>query len=701
MQRKSMLCLGAMTTMWAAATLTTPAAPKAAPAPALSPAGQQLEATYAERLKVLQTEVAKALPPVNETAKSSLESARAAVKQAKADVATAQQPLEKIKGAEGLVGHRKNKWIAGAKKGIAEAEAALKKATTEAEREAAKAEMAKWQENLKAGEQALVEALAALEAAKADETKHVQALDAAKAALDKALAREMEAAAELLSSVGSFLGSDQLDAKLVECAVLANATPRGLAEFAQQGQPREESVAKLLADTGLMKTMLEAGGPEGGRYGEAIEIHSAILKQNPKSKEGVLGRLALATALEHAMPIKQSNPAAVTDAPAVVDPVKRYQHFEAAFLAGELDPAFKELSVWELRNVVNGDESNEALAWGREMLRNYRPDHVLNPNHGWRYSGAVTSDVKYGSQNVKDDLPTLHSYQNIIKNGGICGRRAFFGRFILRAFGIPTAARPQRGHAALARWTPNGWVVNLGAGWGYPQAKGVLEMNDEDFVMETQARQNPSEFVKALRAEWAGEAVGEPKYVSMKPGTGGFWNILALFQKKAIVAKAKPVELAALGTELGEANQSAEERARALVKATVTEADKQVTIDTNGVITIPAAACGGAQILGSFLGGHQLFSGNGIITCDFDAPNAGKYALSLRVATVQDNPNLLLSANDAKEPLQILVPYTIGMWQQTTPVGVSLVQGKNSLRFTRPEGSRGLAIKEITLTPMK
>ena len=701
MKHKSLLCLGAITTIWVASTLASPAAPKAAPAPALSPSGQQLEATYAERMKALQAEIAKALPAVDEAGKSSLESARAAVKKAKADVATAQQPLDKIKGAEGLVGHRKNKWIAGAKKGIAEAEAALKKATTDAEREAANKDMAKWQENLKAGEQALVESLAALEAAKADEAKHVQALAAANAALEKARAHELETASALLSSVESFLGNGKLDAQLVECAVLIDATPKGLAEFAQQGKAREELVAKLLADTALMKTMLEAGGAKGGKYGQAAEILAAIQNASPKSREGVLHRLALATSLEHATPVKQSNPAAATDAPAVVDPLKRYQHFETAFLAGELDPAFKNLSVWELRSVVNGDESDEALVWGREMLRNYRPDHVLNPNHGWRYSGAVTSDVKYGSQNVKDDLPTLHFYQNIIKNGGICGRRAFFGRFILRAFGIPTAARPQRGHAALARWTPDGWVVNLGAGWGYPQAKGVLEMNDEDFLMETQARKDPSEYVKALRAQWAGEALGEPRYISMKPDTGGFWNILALFQKKAIAAKAKPVELAALGTELGEANQSAEERARALVKATVTEADKQVTLGTNGVITIPAAACGGAQVLGSFLGGHQLFSGGGAITCDFEAPNAGSYTLAMRVATVQDNPGLQLTVNDAKEAVQIPVPYTIGLWQETTPVRISLTRGKNSLRFTRPEGSRGLAIKEFTLTPVK
>ena len=79
------------------------------------------------------------------------------------------------------------------------------------------------------------------------------------------------------------------------------------------------------------------------------------------------------------------------------------------------------------------------------MLRNYRPDHIFAPDYGWRYVQAVRTEVQYGSQNVKYDLPSLQNYQNIIMNGGVCGRRAFFGRFILRSFGIPTWGVTQHG----------------------------------------------------------------------------------------------------------------------------------------------------------------------------------------------------------------------------------------------------------------
>jgi hypothetical protein len=679
MNKKSMCTLLALLAVTSVGISNAPAAPKTAVIP-LTQAGQNLETQYAEQLKALRAEIEKSLPKIDEQNIIALQKARDAVKVAEAQAKAAQQELGKVQAAKGLVEHAKGKWIGGAEKGIAQAEASLKQAKTDAEREAAQKELAKWQANKEDGLKALKERQEAFDKIKADEPKLVAANQAAQKALTEARANEMAASKLLLSAVEPLLASDKLDAKLVKAAVLANATPRGLAEFAQQGTEQAALVEKLLSNIPLMKAMLAAGGPEKSKYGPAMQIYTAIQKVSARTKEGQFQRLALATSLEHAEPIAQSNPGDAVNAPAVVDPVKRYLHFEKASLAGELDPAFKDFSAWEYRNVVNGDESDETLTWGREMLRIYRPDHVVNPDYGWRYSRAVATDVRYGSQNVKDDLPSLHKYQNIIKNGGICGRRAFFGRFILRSFGIPTVARPQKGHA---------------------DAKGVMEMSDADFVMETQVRKQPLAHEKALRAQWIGDALGEAKYISLKPGPIGTWNTVSLFSKRAIAAEAKPVQQAALGENLGEANESAEVRARALVKTTVTDADKKIVFAPNGVITIPAAACTGAQILGSFEGGHQLFSGGGTISCEVELPKAGNYTLTARVSTVQDNPNVLLTVNNAKQPIEIAVPYTIGKWGQTAPATLSLTQGKNSLRFVRPEGSRGLTIKEFTLTPVK
>jgi hypothetical protein len=88
---------------------------------------------------------------------------------------------------------------------------------------------------------------------------------------------------ELLKTAEAFLSSDALDAKLVTCAVLAKATPRGLAEFAAQGAEHATLVTKLLADRALMKAMLAAGGAQGGKYGRAMEIYAAIQKASPRA----------------------------------------------------------------------------------------------------------------------------------------------------------------------------------------------------------------------------------------------------------------------------------------------------------------------------------------------------------------------------------------------------------------------------------
>jgi hypothetical protein len=129
--------------------------------------------------------------------------------------------------------------------------------------------------------------------------------------------------------------------------------------------------------------------------------------------------------------------------------------------------------------------------------------------------------------------------------------------------------------------------------------------------------------------------------------------------------------------------------------------------------TIPAVAHGKptgstAQILAlkSFSGGMQLhcvrdFTNAQELEYTLEAPRAGKYALTARVVTVQPDQKLLLAANDAKQAVEIAVPYTVGRWEQTKPVAVTLVKGRNVLHFTRQAPSRGLTIKEFTLTPVK
>ena len=144
----------------------------------------------------------------------------------------------------------------------------------------------------------------------------------------------------------------------------------------------------------------------------------------------------------------------------------------------------------------------------------------------------------------------------------------------------------------------------------------------------------------------------------------------------------------------------------------MTDADKKIVVGSDGVITIPAVACskptqstGKIIFMESHLGGKQLhYSRIGkpeVFEYTFDAPAAGKYALTARVVTTSWKQHLLVAANRATEPTDIAVPFTVGMWDKTKPVEVSLVKGRNVLRFSRNEPVKGLTIKDFTLTPVK
>ncbi|MBI1375236.1 MAG: hypothetical protein GC159_21165 [Phycisphaera sp.] len=686
-------------------------AAKAPPKPTtipLSDAGQKLEARYAEMLKALKAEITAALPDVNDRAKAAYIKAIKDEDAAKKALDEAQKKLGAVGGAKGLIGHAKNYWIPKADKGIAAAKAKLSKAKTDAERDAAQKELDKWQLDREAGVKALAERTAAYEKAQQDEPKFKKDVEQAKKALADAKA-DMAAAMTALN-IGPLTTSDRLDAKLARFVVLNEATPNGLAAFAEKGPEQQKLIDRMLADDALLLQMVVADGAADGHYARAMEIYDQIQRTSAKAKDGVLQRLALAIALEHATPIAQENPKAATDAPKNVDPIERYKHYEAAYANGELDPYFKDQTVWNLRFVVDGNEPNETLAWGREMLRNYRPDHIVTKDDRWRYVASVRTEIRYGSEENKYDKPELQSYQNILMNGGVCGRRAFFGRFILRAFGVPTIAHPQKGHAALSHWTPDGWVICLGANWGNGYTK-TLYKNDFDFVATTQARALGDRFMQVKRAQWIGDVVGEKRCYGFNEKTPpAFWNGVALNIQRQLIEQAGSKTLDAVGEELGEANEGKIEYP--FESPEVTEADRKISVDGKGVITIPAAATSNptkstrdVHFIDSVLGGKQLLGGaNAEFEYTFDAPADGSYALTMNVVTPSWKQCMNLTVNGDKQPTRIELPHTVGLWQTTEPVTVKLTKGKNVLKFTRKGvkhevAVKGFSIKEFTLTP--
>lgn len=674
---------------------------KAAPVPLIAQ-GETLKAEYTKEMEGLQKQLLDALPKVSDAAKEKYAAALKAETQAKTDLANAQAKLGEIAGAKGLIGHAKNHWIAKADRGIKAGQDKLAKAKTQAERDAANAEIKQWQDNRKAGEEALKERTAKYEKAKANEPKLKQQATKAQADLAKAQGRVAKSLAAL--RLDRALESDRLDAKLAKFVVLHQATPHGLAAYAQQSTDKRKLVDALLDSDALMVRMVNAGGAKDGNYGKATEILNDIQTSSTNAGVGVFKELALAIALEHATPLTQRNAEAATDAPKFVDPVARYKHFEKAYFDKELDPYFEQHDAWELRYVVNGNEPDEILTWGREMLRNYRPDMITTKDDRWRYVSLVRTCVRYGSQENKNDKPELQFFQNILMNGGICGRRAFFGRFILRSFGVPTVAKPQKGHAALGRWTPDGWVAVLGAGWNTGWAPG-REMAAPDFLAMTQARELDG-YMQVQRAHWIGDVNGETRKPGFDSGKGEaqFWNSVALNTQKRLIAAAGKKALAAVGEELGEANESKVKYP--FVSGKISDKDRKINVDAAGVITIPAAAAtsptkstGKVLFIDSALGGKQMhYSRNGgdkDVTYTFDVPQSGTYALAMRVAVPAWKQNVNLVINGKANTVEL--PHTVGMWESTDAIKVELVKGKNTLTLSRKGVKQEVAIKGFTV----
>jgi hypothetical protein len=500
----------------------------------------------------------------------------------------------------------------------------------------------------------------------------------------------MAKARPILAKLDGFLGNDAIDKSLVKCAVIANATPRGLAAYAEQGPEHKARIDALLADHDLMKQMLVAGGAKAGRYGKAMEILGAIRAASTKSRDGILGRLALATALELAAPELCGY--------TTIDPVARYLSYEKWYLAKELDPLFEDMTTWECRHIINDDQPDEMLAWLRTMVRNYRPDTIATSYPRDKYM-AINGDIPQTTPVYDEDIDRL---QAVVCNGGRCGPKAALGRATTRAFGIPTWGARVKAHTGMTYWTPHGWTAALGVAfngsfWDKDQPE---RMWSTVFRLDQMARENQDEYLKALRCGWIGDALGQEKINGMVSGTGGFWHALALNKKRAIVTDSLPdyqggkLPWSEDAFALAKDYPKRPEENSPLVTPAIGPEDRRIEAGENGLITIPAAACvtptaSNAKILfmESDLGGIQLhYKRKGSpesFIYEVTVPTAGDYLLSAKVVTINRDQSLQLKLNDRDPVIDLPLPYTTGMWEDSKPVKVPLKQGKNTLSFTR------------------
>ena len=250
------------------------------------------------------------------------------------------------------------------------------------------------------------EKVKAWQAEKQDLTEQRQT---AKTVLDEAVANSVTIGTTILQELEdesnpSLLGTNTSNKDYWTLVALSCGGAKPLAAWcAKQGDKAERLISLLQHDIqvplstneSLLYHFLLGGGPRNGNYGTALEIYTTIQQEyfatdlaigddklSARIQDNVLQsiyyRLALACALElcQEMAVKVVELHLDTCQQLVDFALARYQHYRQAYQEGELDPAFDQFCVWELRQVVNSDAPNDQLSWARQSLRNYRPDHV-------------------------------------------------------------------------------------------------------------------------------------------------------------------------------------------------------------------------------------------------------------------------------------------------------------------------------------
>ncbi len=472
-------------------------------------------------------------------------------------------------------------------------------------------------------------------------------------------------------------------------------------------------------DLNLIQEFIHAGEPKNGNYTNALNIFNTIIQSNPKASSGVSSnnifhRLAIAVALEFDQPVHIFD-----DKMSFIDPIERYKHYEEAFCNGELDEYFPTLSTWELRMVVNNDAHDDEIQWCRRMIRNYRPDHILlghdRSGYQWKYCKIVKTDVRYKVPEWKQYPKT---YKQLLSGGGKCGPRAWFGRFVCKAFGIPTWGVRQPGHAAMSHWIPpfsNGncnWVICLGGpNWTKSHWDGKKGIH---FHWEAQARSASPHLFDDLMiwlrcfecfAAKTGNDTNKEK----------FWHLLQLLKMWQIVCMKDGYR--------DRRNKSVDDilvvtSAQRIMEAHVK--DKGILFQSNnGDITFPASSnCNPKIPRNDFIvtksfhkgGGFQVhLRGNAYLKYHINLPKScngpikfAKYHLTITIVTVHyDTTPLSLRVKSSTQDAiyEIKIPYTEGEWALTDPIEVELSEGERNLLhfFRHDDAALGITIKEFTL----
>ncbi|MDA2385077.1 chitin-binding protein [Bacillus cereus] len=286
--------------------------------------------------------------------------------------------------------------------------------------------------------------------------------------------------------------------------------------FAKKDADHQKFLSWAMKNTNVMNTYLEGGSPTGKNPVNALEIWNTIWNADADSHEGLFLRLAIATSLAHAEPIKYWT----NNKP--INPLTRYQHYKLADQNNELLPCFRTYDVWHLRLVVNTWSPEEDLTWARNMINTEHPELKNQDKVG--ESAYLINYVTHNKDGVSIHAGNDAFYgldwnlSSIYKFGGVCGNISKFGTQVSQAFGVAAMPVGQPGHCALI-WNnkPSSW--NLGndiSGWSQSSRHDatVIPWSDNSptnqvpyMLLFENAERDPVKLDQSERLRWLAKAM--------------------------------------------------------------------------------------------------------------------------------------------------------------------------------------------------
>ncbi|MBE7107011.1 discoidin domain-containing protein [Bacillus cereus] len=305
-------------------------------------------------------------------------------------------------------------------------------------------------------------------------------------------------------------------AALAQWQLISQTGAAAMNTFAKKDADHQTFLSWAMKNTDAMNTYLEGGSPTGKNPVNALEIWNTIWNTDADSHQGLYLKLAIATSLAHAEPIKYWT----NNKP--INPLTRYQHYKSADQNNELLPVFRTYDVWHLRLVVNTWSPEADLTWARNMINTEHPElksqdkigtsayliqYVTNNKDG--VSIQAGNDAFYG---VGWNLSSIYRF------GGVCGNISKFGVQVSQAFGVAAMPVTQPGHCALI-WNdkPSSW--NLGndiSGWGESGRHDVTVIpwsnnslgNQVPYILQFEdAERTPVKLDQSERLRWLAKAM--------------------------------------------------------------------------------------------------------------------------------------------------------------------------------------------------